>query len=101
MKIPKSFKMISFDVLIFSNFFAKLLLEETITIILDKVYDEKKIETNTPRNIVQDPLYSCRKISLATTNVYSRRWSCHGITAGSTVDENFYDNIRRSCITNH
>ena len=42
--------MISFDVLIFSNFFAKLLLEETITIILDKVYDEKKIETNTPRN---------------------------------------------------
>ena len=36
-------------------------LEETIDIILNKIYDEKKIETNIPRNIMKDLLYLCTK----------------------------------------
>ena len=47
-RIPKRFKMISFDV---KSLFTNVPLEETIDIILNKIYDEKKIETNIPRNI--------------------------------------------------
>ena len=37
--------------------FTNVPLEETIDIILNKIYDEKKIETNIPRNIMKDLLY--------------------------------------------
>ena len=47
--------MISFDV---KSLFT---LEETIDIIHNKIYDEKKIETNIPRNLMQDLLYLCMK----------------------------------------
>ena len=46
--------MISFDV---KSLFTNVPLEETIDIILNKIYDEKKIETNIPRNIMKDLLY--------------------------------------------
>ena len=57
-RIPKRFKMISFDV---KSLFTNVPLEETIDIILNKIYDEKKIETNIPRNIMKDLLYLCTK----------------------------------------
>ena len=57
-RIPKRFKMISFDV---RSLFTNVPLEETIDIILNKIYDEKKIETNIPRNIMKDLLYLCTK----------------------------------------
>ena len=41
--------------------FTNVPLEETIDIILNKIYDEKKIETNIPRNIMKDLLYLCTK----------------------------------------
>ena len=44
-RIPKRFKIISFDV---KSFFANVPLEDTIDIIFTKIYDEKKVETNTP-----------------------------------------------------
>ena len=50
-RIPKRFKMISFDV---KSLFTNVPLEETIDIILNKIYDEKKTETNIPRNIMKD-----------------------------------------------
>ena len=50
--------MISFDV---KSLFTNVPLEETIDIILNKIYDEKKIETNIPRNIMKDLLYLCTK----------------------------------------
>ena len=43
--------MISFDV---KSLFTNVSLEETIDIILNKIYDEKKTETNIPRNIMKD-----------------------------------------------
>ena len=57
-RIPKRFKMISFDV---KSLFTNVPLEETIDIILNKIYDEKKIETNIPRNIMKYLLYLCTK----------------------------------------
>ena len=56
--IPKRFKMILLDV---KSLFTNLPLGETIDIILNKVYDEQKTETNIPRNIMKDPLYLCTK----------------------------------------
>ena len=50
--------MISFDV---TSLFTNVPLKETIDIILNKIYDEKKIERNIPRNIMQDLLYLCTK----------------------------------------
>ena len=57
-RIPKRFKIISFDV---KSFFANVPLEDTIDIIFTKIYDEKKVETNIPRNIMKDLLYLCTK----------------------------------------
>ena len=50
--------MISFDV---KSLFTNVPLEETLDVILNKIYDEKKIERNIPRNIMQDLLYLCTK----------------------------------------
>ena len=55
-RIPKRFKKISFDV---KSFFTNVSTEETIDIIFNKIYDENKIETNIPRNIIKDLLYLC------------------------------------------
>ena len=57
-RIPKRFKMISFDV---KSLFANVPLEDTTDIIFTKICDEKKIETNIPRNIMKDLLYLCTK----------------------------------------
>ena len=54
----EKFKIISFNV---KSLFTNVPLEETIHIILNKIYDEKKIETNIPLNIMKDLLYLCTK----------------------------------------
>ena len=92
--------MISFIVTIF---FTNVPMEETITIILDKLYDEKKIETNIPPNIMQDLLYSCTKHVHFTSNdkIYIQEDGVAMGSAGSTVGEHFYDSATRSCTTNH
>ena len=43
--------MIWFDV---KSLFTNITLEQTITITLSKVYNEKKVETNTIRNIIKN-----------------------------------------------
>ena len=43
--------MISFDV---KSLLTNVPLEETIDVILNKIYDEKKTEANIPRNIMKD-----------------------------------------------
>ena len=57
-RIPKRFKMISFDV---KNLFTNMLLHQTIEILLSKVYQEKKIKTSIPKNILRELLYLCTK----------------------------------------
>ena len=46
-RIPTKYKAISFDV---KSLFTNVSLDDTISIILRKIYDESKIETNIPRN---------------------------------------------------
>ena len=56
--IPRKYKMISFDV---KTLFTKVPLDETISIVLRKIYDEGKIETNIPRNVMKELLLLCTK----------------------------------------
>ena len=48
-RIPKEFQIISFDV------------KKTIEIVLSKVYQENKIKTSVPKNILRELLYLCTK----------------------------------------
>ena len=57
-RIPKRFKVISFYV---KSLFTNVPLEETIDVILNKIYDEKEIEASIPRNTMKDLLYLCMK----------------------------------------
>ena len=57
-RIPEGYKMISFDV---KNLFTNVPLNETIDIILTKVYDENKINTKIPKSIPKELLYLCTK----------------------------------------
>ena len=50
--------MISFDV---KSLFTNVPLDETISIVLRKIYDEGKIETNIPRNVMKELLLLCTK----------------------------------------
>ena len=50
--------MISFDV---KGLFTNIRLNETINIILRKVYDENKIVTHIPRSILKELLFLCTK----------------------------------------
>ena len=57
-RIPRKYKMISFDV---KSLFTNVALDETISIVLRKIYDEGKIETNIPRNVMKELLLLCTK----------------------------------------
>ena len=50
-RTPKGFKMIFFDV---KSLFTNVLLHQTIDIIFSKVYQEKKIKTSIPQNILRE-----------------------------------------------
>ena len=50
-RIPKGFKMIFFDV---KSLFTNVPLHQTIDTILSKVYQEKKIKTSVPKNILRE-----------------------------------------------
>ena len=57
-RIPKGFKMITFDV---KSFFTNVPLHQTVEIILSKIYQEKKIKTSISKNILRELLYLCTK----------------------------------------
>ena len=44
-----------------ASLFANVLLDETISITLRNIYDEGKIETNIPRNVMKELLLLCTK----------------------------------------
>ena len=49
-RIPEGYKMISFDV---KNLFPNVPLNETIDVILTKVYKENKMNTKIPKSIIK------------------------------------------------
>ena len=54
--IPRRYKNISLDV---KSLFTNVPLDETISIILRKIYDEGKTQTNILRNIMKELLLLC------------------------------------------
>ena len=57
-RVPRKYKVISFDV---KSLFTSVILDETISSILRKIYDEGKIELNIPRNGKKELLLLCTK----------------------------------------
>ena len=57
-KIPKDYTMVSFDV---ASLFTNVPLEDTINIILGRIYEKKEIATDTPRCEMRELLYLCTK----------------------------------------
>ena len=66
------------------SFFTKVPLNETISKILRKIYDEGKLETNIPRNIMKELLLLCTKPVHFTINgdIYIR---LDGVAMGSPL----------------
>ena len=73
--------MISFEV---KNLFTNVPLNETIDIILTKVYDENKKETNIPKSILKELLHLCTKhVHFKFNNeIYIQ---CDGVAMGSPL----------------
>ena len=80
-RIPEGYKMISFDV---KNLFRNVPLNETIGIILTKVYEENKINTKIPKSILKELLYLCTKHAYFKFNneIYIQ---CDGVAMGSPL----------------
>ena len=80
-RIPEGYKMISFDV---RSLFTNVPLNETIDIILTKVYDENKIDTKVPKSILKELLYLCTKhVHFKFNNeIYVQ---CDGVAMGSPL----------------
>ena len=57
-RIPEGYKMISLDV---KSLFTNVPLNETIDIILTKVYDKNKIDTKIPKSKLKELMYLCTK----------------------------------------
>ena len=80
-RIPEGYKIVSFDV---KSLFTNVPLNETIDIILTKVYDENKTDTKIPNSILKELLYLCTKhVPFKFNNeIYIQ---CDGVAMGSPV----------------
>ena len=80
-RIPEGYKIVSFDV---KSLFTNVPLNETIDIILTKVYDENKTDTKIPNSILKELLYLCTKhLPFKFNNeIYIQ---CDGVAMGSSV----------------
>ena len=65
MAIPPEYKMVSFDVV---SLFTNILLDETIDIIIKRIYDKKEINTDIPKEEMRELLYLCTKNAHFTLN---------------------------------
>ena len=64
-KIPPEYQMVSFDVV---SLFTNVPLEETINIIIKRIYDKNEINTNKPKQEMKELLYLCTKNAHFTLN---------------------------------
>ena len=80
-KLPEDYKIISFDV---KSLFTNVALNETIDIILRKVYDENKIDTKIPKSTLKELLHLCTKhVHFKFNNeIYIQ---CDGVAMGSPL----------------
>ena len=81
-RIPRKYKMKLFDI---QSLFTNVALDDTISIILTKIYDEGKIEKNIPRNVMKELLLLCTKHVHFTFNgdIYIQ---LDGVTMGSPLE---------------
>ena len=63
--IPPGYQMMSFDIV---SLFTNVSLEETINIIIKRIYDKNEINTNIPKQEMKELLYLCTKNAHFTLN---------------------------------
>ena len=84
-KIPPGYQIVSFDIV---SLFTNVPLEETINIIIIRIYDKNKINTNIQKQEMKDLLYLCTKNAHFTLNskTYVTYVQIDGIAVGSPID---------------
>ena len=88
-KVPDGYQMVSFDV---TSLFTNVPLDETIEIILRRVYIDQEINTNFPKKRNERTTTSmCKTLSLYIqwSNIYSDRCS-YGLSIGSCNSKHFH-----------
>ena len=80
-KIPKNYAMVSFDVV---SLFTNMPLEDTINMILRRIYEKKEIVTDIPKCEMRELLYLCTKnVHFALNNkIYIQN---EGVAMGSPL----------------
>ena len=84
-KIPPGYQIVSFDIV---SLLTNVPLEETINIIIIRIYDKNKINTNIQKQEMKDLLYLCTKNAHFTLNskTYVTYVQIDGIAVGSPID---------------
>ena len=80
-RIPRKYKMVSFDVV---SLFTKVPLDETIDIIIKRIYDKKEINTDIPKKEMRELLYLCTKNAHFTLN-NKTYFQVDGVAMGSPL----------------
>ena len=90
--IPRKYKMRSFDV---KNLFTSVPLDETISIILRKIYDEGEMKINIPRNVTNEMFLLCMKHVHFTFN-RDIHIQLDGVAMGSPLANIFMCSLEKS-----
>ena len=86
MTITPEYKMVSFDVV---SLFTSVPLDETIDIIIKRIYDKKEINTDIPKIEMRKLLYRCTKNACFTFN--SKAYlQVDGLTGRSSFSRHLY-----------
>ena len=80
MTIPPEYKMVSFNVV---SLFINVPLDETIDIIIKRIYDKKEINTDIPKKEMSKLLYLCTKNAHLTLN--KTNLQLNGVSMGSPL----------------
>ena len=81
---PAGYEMVSFAV---KSLFTDVPLDQTIDIILRRIYDHKDLETPITKSEMKEMLALCTKMSILHTmkDLCTNRWCWHGVTAWTCI----------------
>ena len=81
---PAGYEMVSFAV---KSLFTDVPLDQTIDIILRRIYDHKDLETPITKSEMKEMLTLCTKMSILHTmkDLCTNRWCWHGVTAWTCI----------------
>ena len=94
--MQNGYKMVSFD---FKSLFTNIPLDQTINIILKRIYDKAELRTSLTRSELKDMLLLCTKKVHFSFNGKTYIQCCYGFTLRTCTTRYLYDRIRKVTIT--